>query len=237
MRVSAGPTDPRQAQGVRRIVQNQACGPPSLKWKSTRSGRTSNRASATDSTCQPSAKALSISSRAIRRGPSPGGSWSLKHNSKRRPEGWTTLARPWTYRARSLSEKTWNRPLSSAVSNCSGSWSRLLRALAAVPCGGPRRSASRESRCRLHGVPVAQRTGRFPRFRSRRRGSNRRPCRPRRRRQAGGGRFPRGPWIRIPAGTGLCREVRQPWPDRLFLARDRARGSTLEPTGIVPGEG
>ena len=53
----------------RRALANHAFGPPSLKTRSFRSRRTSYRDGSMDSTCQPTANALPISCRDMRRGP------------------------------------------------------------------------------------------------------------------------------------------------------------------------
>ena len=50
-------------------------------------------------------------------GPCVPGSSSLKHSSNSRPPGSVTWVSPATYRTRSSSEKTWNRPLSITVAN------------------------------------------------------------------------------------------------------------------------
>jgi phosphate/sulfate permease len=79
---SLGPPQPR-----RRITENQALGPPSLKVMASRSGRTSNRAGRVSSITQPSANAAPIFSREILRGPWGPGSSSLKQSRNTRPPG------------------------------------------------------------------------------------------------------------------------------------------------------
>jgi len=89
-----------------RTTTNHALGPPSLKLKSFKSCRTSNRVGSMLSTAHPSAKASRISFSDNRLGPWSPGSWSLIQSRKSRPPGLRTDASPSTYRRRSSSLKT-----------------------------------------------------------------------------------------------------------------------------------
>lgn len=89
---------------------NHSFGPPSWKLLSFGSARTSYCDGSMDSITQPSAEASSIFFRLARRGPWSPGSESEKHSRNNRPPGFSTECSPSTYRRRSSSEKTWNRP-------------------------------------------------------------------------------------------------------------------------------
>ena len=69
------------------MTANHAIGPPSLKVKSMRSGRTSNLDGSMDSTLQPSAKAACSSFFVTRLGSCVPGSSSLKHSRNSRLPG------------------------------------------------------------------------------------------------------------------------------------------------------
>src|SRR5262249_21271010 len=82
-------------QRVRRMIANQACGPPALN-ESLNSGTISKRAGWRDSNVHPLANAVSSSPRETLRGPNPSGSASLKHCRNSLAPAFITWASPLT---------------------------------------------------------------------------------------------------------------------------------------------